>query len=163
MSWCKWKVKLPQGIGILVFNIALFVAACVAVILLKRYQQLKVGIILFVIGVMFIIIHCILRYVFYQSYLEALKKKQNANIVPKLCPDYWTKTSKDGGKTVTCENKFLADGNGKVVSFGEGGRPYEYNLAELEKLNNQQKCNKVLGDKVPWLDMQLKCDTAGEL
>lgn len=163
MSWCKWKISFPQGMGIFLFNLGLFIAACIAVILLKQYEEYKVGIIFFVIGVMFIIVHCILRYVFYQSYLEALKKKQNANIVPKLCPDYWTKKSEDGGKTVTCENKFVANGSGKVISFGQGGMPQKYNLADLEKLNNQQKCNQFHRDKVPWMDMQLKCETAGEI
>lgn len=156
--------KIAQGTWTLLFNVGLFVLACVAVFMVNVFPAYKAALITLVVGILFVNIHCIVRYVFYSSYLENLKKKQNQNIIPRLCPDYWTREFKED--KVICKNEFVVSDNKglpKIISFGSASSPKEYRLEDLEKMNNQQKCLLIHNHKIPWMDMQTKCETAGQL
>jgi len=158
------KKKIPSGVWTLVYNAGLFLIACILLFLIKFYPGYRVGLIGLVVVILMVNVHCLIRYIMYESYMESLKKKQNDNIVPSLCPDYWSKQStKD---RVVCKNEYVtpADdlGNSKVYQFGGRNAPKEYNLKDVERWNNQTKCWRVTTDRVPWTDMQMKCVNAGQ-
>jgi glucan phosphoethanolaminetransferase (alkaline phosphatase superfamily) len=155
------KQRKPTDIHLwtILYNVLLFTIACVCLFLIKRYPQYKFGLILLIVGIFAVMLHCGIRYMLYENYMKSLKKKQNENIIPKICPDYWIKDIKKGN--VKCKNEFTTTDGGRTYHFGTKNTPKEYELIKWNNLKNQTKCWNLAKDNVSWMDLKLKCESAG--
>lgn len=156
------KQRKPNDIHLwtIIYNILLFTIACVSLFMIKRYPQYKFGLILFIIGVFLVMIHCGIRYMLHENYMKSLKRKQDENIIPTLCPDFWQKVPTKDGK-VKCINKFTTPDGGRSYRFGTNKTPDEYDLVKLNAQKNQTKCWNLAKENISWLDLKMKCDAAG--
>lgn len=157
------KQKKPTDLRVwtLVYTLVLFILACVCIFFIKSYPQYKFGLVLLTVGCFIIIVHIGIRWMMYQSFLEKLKKKQNENIIPRNCPDYWEKKSMKDGDFV-CRNMFVSQyGGEKTFRFGTNKTPNQYKVSELNRMKNRDKCWKIKNDKISWVELNNKCEVSG--
>lgn len=164
--------KTKPGVWLLIFNVFVFLIACGLLFAIKNKPDYKVGLIVMIVGILFVNIHSMFRYRWYEQLLKKMKDIQNANIVPSYCPDYWSR--EDKGNTTICRNKFTFQADEDQVGtirFGNAKTPDTYDLNVLSGQDNQHKCWSTVGSVdtnnhtamsagTPWLDMQTKCSAA---
>jgi hypothetical protein len=146
----------------IVYNVILFVLACVLLVGAKRYPQYNIGIYATIVGLFVVNLQSILRFYWRERELVTLQKAQNSNIVPSHCPDYWSKVTTSNA--VTCSNAFVQssyDTDDSIIRFGGSNAPNSYTLQQMTNLTNQQKCWNVSQANIPWIDLQNKCSAAG--
>jgi hypothetical protein len=154
---CRKEESKPSGYKTVMYNILIFVIACISLYLVKKKPDYKYFLIILAVGMLFINISSMLRYYWYNKSLKKLEDKQRRNIVPLHCPDYWNKTHTTEG--IKCDNIFINEDETTII--GDNSEPYFY-LEDVAMLSNHDKCVKFSGAKMPWIDMEAKCKAAGE-
>jgi hypothetical protein len=147
-----------MGYFTLIYNIALFVFACLFLYLIKRYPSYKVGLVVLVVGIILINLHSMLRWYWYKRTLKDLEKQQQANIVPDTCPDYWSKNPSSNG--VECKNEFVTKGadDETNVTYYIGDKQKQFNINDTNTRKNLDKCSSwFTNDNYPWVEMHEKC------
>lgn len=154
------------GLWTLVYNVVLFSAACLLLFAVKRYPNYNIAIIITIVGIILVNIHCMIRYYWYSQNVKKMLAAEQANIVPRHCPDYWNKVT-TADNTVVCKNQFVqpqlpSDPTSKPTTYTFGNKaPTEYSLPEIANMTNQQKCWNFTQAGIPWVDLQNKCSDAG--
>ena len=154
---------IPFGFWNLAFNLVLFVVVCLLLVATQMYPDYKVGLFVLIGGFLLIHFNTMLRYYWHDQNQKALRKAQQANIVPNHCPDYWVKVH--DGTSEKCVNQFVTPTgieSSIEYTFGGSNAANQYDLETLSSLTNQQKCVSNAAIKswvnvVPWVDMQNKC------
>lgn len=146
---------------LIIFNLVVSAAICVLLLAINVYPGLKV----FFVTTIFALI-AILFFGFYRLYRKSrnnakLEKKQQKNIIPGQCPDYWTRSVM--GDKLVCKNEFITkDVKGKSIKYSFTGKqvPAQIILNDVASLANPKKCDSFgssLAFGAPWVEMQQKC------
>ena len=146
---------------LIIFNLVVSAAICVLLLAINVYPGLKV----FFVTTIFALI-AILFFGFYRLYRKSrnnakLEKKQQKNIIPGQCPDYWTRSVM--GDKLVCKNEFITkDAKGKSIKYSFTGKqvPKQIILNDIASLANPKKCDSFgspLAFGAPWVEMQQKC------
>jgi hypothetical protein len=153
-----------SGAWLLAYDVVLFVVGVTATRMAKFYPGYSIFWITLALGLFIVLIASMVHFVISANEARKREKKQQANIVPGYCPDYWTKTFDEENKNVVCKNGFShKDKHGRVVTykFSDPRLQDKINLVEISKASNAYKCN-AYGNSIqfpsPWLELKAKCE-----
>lgn len=148
--------------GTIIYNAILFVVACALLgLAVPRLPLYKIAITSIALGIIAINVLTMVLFYVNEQQVAAMKKTQQANIVPAYCPDYWTKATTTKG--VTCQSTYAPPSKQgqKVYTFGTDQDPKNFDLGALAAMPNNDKCNMITASKISWVDMRNKCASAG--
>jgi hypothetical protein len=156
--FCVLIINMKTGTKTLIYNLALFFIGVALVSMFGKQEAYKVGAIVLFIGILAINVYSIMCYIAYQKWLNDVKKKQNARLVPSQCPDYWVR-SIDNRNNMICKNELRVQGQGGAKKFIIGTSPQSLNLNQIANQDDITTCQKVMNNSYgPWLDMSTKCE-----
>ena len=151
-----------SGTWLLGYDVMLFFLAIAAARLAKFYPGYAIFWITLAVGLFIVLIASMVHFIISANEDRRKEAKQQANIVPGYCPDYWTKTFDN--KNVVCKNGFAhKDLRGRIMSykFSDPKVPDKINLGDVSKATNAYKCN-TYGNSLqfpsPWLELKAKCE-----
>ena len=158
------SLKAQWGIGWLVaYDVMLFFMCVIASRMAKFYPGYAIFWITLALGLFVVLIATMINFVIASNERRKAELRQQGNIVPGYCPDYWTKAF-DDKKNVVCNNGFATkDANGRMITykFSDPKVRDTVSLAEITKSTNPYKCN-TYGNPVlfpaPWLELKAKCE-----
>jgi hypothetical protein len=153
-----------SGAWLLGYDVIIFIIGVIATRMAKFYPGYAIFWITLALGLFVVLIASMVHFVISANESRKSELKQQANIVPGYCPDYWTKTFDDPNKNVVCKNGFSnKDSHGRVITykFSDPKIQDKINLVEVSKATNAYKCN-AYGNSIqfpsPWLELKAKCE-----
>jgi hypothetical protein len=150
-----------NNIIMIIFNLVLAATICLLLLAINVYPGLKVFFVTTIIACIFVLLLGL--YKLYQKGRDRakLERKQQKNIIPGQCPDYWTRSI--NGDKLICKNEFVTMGaNNEPVKYSFTGKlvPKTIILNDVASLANAKKCDSfgsALAFGAPWVEMQQKC------
>lgn len=151
-----------SGTWLLAYDIVIFVLAVTAARMAKFFPGYSIFWITLALGLFIVLIASMVHFIITANESRKKETKQQTNIVPGYCPDYWTKAFEDNN--VVCKNGFSnKDRHGRIVTykFTDPKVADKINLGEVSKSTNAYKCN-TYGNSIqfpsPWLELKAKCE-----
>lgn len=146
---------------LIVFDLMLAAIVCVLFLLIGVYPRLKLFLVTMIIGCVTVILYTLVNLYRKSRAQNALEKKQQLNIIPGQCPDYWTRALT--GDKLICQNRFSTiDEQNKPVTYSFTAKqvPTQIVLNDVANITNPKKCDAYGSPAAfgaPWVEMQQKC------